>query len=195
MAKILAIDDNHDNLLSLSALLKDIIPGLKVIISLSRPECIETAISEQPDTILVNIGMTGADGFEICRKLKLHEDARHIPIIMLTEMKNNSTSRAKELEISADASLTKPVNEAELAAQIYAMLGIKKAEDFFKKEKDYLEQLVEEKTRALVLNEARYRGVFYRSKSGVVRDIWVFKRRSHRKIVRGFSASGPGRSF
>ena len=167
MAKILAIDDNHDNLLSLSALLKDIIPGLKVIISLSRPECIETAISEQPDTILLNIGMTGADGFEICRKLKLHEDTRHIPIIMLTEMKNNSTSRAKGLEIGADASLTKPMNEAELAAQIYAILGIKKAEDFFKKVKDYLEQLVEEKTRALELNGARYRGVFDNTKNAV----------------------------
>jgi len=68
MPKILAIDDKKDNLVSISALLKYLIPGCNVITAKSGPEGIEKAKIESPDTILLDIKMPGMDGYEVCNR-------------------------------------------------------------------------------------------------------------------------------
>ena len=55
MAKILAIDDKKDNLITLSTLLKALIPGCSVITAQSGAEGLEKAKAELPDTILLDI--------------------------------------------------------------------------------------------------------------------------------------------
>lgn len=55
--KILAIDDQEDNLITLKAIIKNNIPNAKVITALSGDKGIEIAITEQPDTILLDIIM------------------------------------------------------------------------------------------------------------------------------------------
>ena len=57
MAKILAVDDNQDNLIVISALLKDLIPGCEIISAQSGASGIEKAIDEKPDTILLDVRM------------------------------------------------------------------------------------------------------------------------------------------
>jgi DNA-binding response OmpR family regulator len=72
------------------------------------------------------------DGFKVCERLKSDEKTKHIPIIMLTAIKTDAESRVKGLGLGADAFLTKPIDETELAAQVNVMLRIKKAEDFLR---------------------------------------------------------------
>lgn len=55
--KILAIDDQEDNLITLKAIIKNNIPNAKVITALSGDKGIEIAITEQPDIILLDIIM------------------------------------------------------------------------------------------------------------------------------------------
>jgi CheY-like chemotaxis protein len=55
MTIILAIDDNSDNLLSVSALLEHLLPDCTVITALSGAEGIDKAEKEHPDTILLDI--------------------------------------------------------------------------------------------------------------------------------------------
>jgi len=78
MAKILAIDDKSDNLITLSALLKNLLPHCTVITAQSGPEGIRKAGEEKPDTILLDIKMPGMEGFEVCRKLKSSPETSHI---------------------------------------------------------------------------------------------------------------------
>ncbi|MDM8540289.1 response regulator [Desulfococcaceae bacterium HSG9] len=150
MPTILAIDDRQDNLFSLLALLKSMIPGCTVVTASSGKQGIEKAKTENPDTILLDIYMPIMDGFEACRILKSDPATKHIPVIMLTAVNTDSTSRVKGLEIGADAFLTKPIDRFELTAQVNAMLRIKKAEDILRKESEILEQRVEERTAELV---------------------------------------------
>lgn len=157
MAKILIIDDKQDNLIAISALLKNIIPGCTVINAPSGVEGLKRAKTESPDTIILDIRMPDMDGYEVCIKLKQDQDTKHIPILMLTAVHRDVKSRIRGLEIGADAFLTKPVDEAELAAQVKVMLRIKKAEDRLRKEKDLLEDMVKERTRQLSESENRYR--------------------------------------
>jgi signal transduction histidine kinase len=149
MTCILAIDDNTDNLITISALLKLLIPNSEVITASSGEEGIHKAITGHPDTILLDIHMPGMDGFETCRELKTIEATAHIPVIMLTAVRTDSKSRVKALDLGADAFLTKPIDEAALAAQVRAMLRIKQAEDRLRDDKMHLEALVKERVADL----------------------------------------------
>ncbi|SDU36192.1 response regulator [Desulfobacula phenolica] len=157
MSKVLAIDDNPDNLISVKALLRLFISDCEIITATSGREGIRKAISDQPDTILLDIHMPEMDGFEVCRKLKILPKTANIPVVMLTAVKTNTENRIKALELGADAFLTKPINEAELAAQVKAMLRIKKAEDILRKEKKQLEEIVQQRVNELVITNEQLR--------------------------------------
>lgn len=142
MNRILAIDDNLDNLITLQAMLKLLIDDCEVFAATSGHRGIKMANEEQPDTILLDIHMPGLDGFETCRLLKQHAGTSHIPVIILTAISTDSRSRVRAFELGADAFLSKPINQTELAAQVKAMLRIKHAEDSLRHENEYLEKLV-----------------------------------------------------
>jgi CheY-like chemotaxis protein len=149
MPKILAIDDKKDNLVTLSALLKNLMPGCAVITAQSGPEGIAKAKAELPDAILLDIKMPEMDGFETCRRLKADEGAKHIPVIMITAVKTDPQSRIKGLECGANTFLAKPIDEVELISQVKVPLRIKETEDALREERRSLERRVQERTAAL----------------------------------------------
>ena len=149
MKKILVIDDQKDNLILITAILKNFLPEYKILTAQSGPEGIETAKREEPDTILLDIVMPKMDGYEVCKHLKEGELTKHIPIVFITGIKTDPKSRIKGLEIGADAFLSKPINQAELSAQIKVMLRIKYAEDKLRSDKVDLEKLVVARTKDL----------------------------------------------
>ncbi len=175
MSKILIIDDQTDNLIAISALLKNLMKGSEIFIAQSGEEGIEIAQKDFPDTILLDIQMPNMDGFEVCKKLKSYEQTKHIPIIMVTAIYRDSESRVKGLELGADAFLSKPVDSSELIAQINVMLRIKKAEDKLRNEKELLRELVEERTRELkeakekAENSDRLKSIFLANMSHEIR--------------------------
>lgn len=157
MKKILAIDDQIDNLITLKAVIKTQLKDYEVLTATSGKEGIELAIEEQPDTILLDIIMPEMDGFETCRKLKESDLTKHIPIILLTAIKTDPKSRVKGLEIGADAFLSKPIDPYELMAQVGVTLRIKKAEDKLREDKQQLANKVLEKTSELQESEERFK--------------------------------------
>ena len=68
--------------------------------------------------LILDIGLPGIDGLEICRKLR---QKSNIPIIMLTAA-SDDLDRILGLELGADDYLGKPFNPRELLAQIKALL-------------------------------------------------------------------------
>lgn len=168
MKKILAIDDQVDNLITIKAVIKSRIQNCDVITALSGKDGIEIAIKEQPDTILLDIIMPDMDGYETCKRLKENELTKHIPVIMVTAIKTDSDSRVKGLNIGADAFLSKPIDAIELTAQVNVMLRIKEAEDKLRGEKDLLEELVLGRTRDLKISEEKYHSIFDGVKDGII---------------------------
>ena len=148
--KLLAIDDNHDNLLTLSALLKAFLPEASLITSQSGADGIRRARLERPDAILLDIQMPGMDGYESTCRLKSSPATQHIPIILMTAHRTESACKVRGLECGADAFLAKPIDEAELVAQIKAMVRIKRSEDALREERDGLEELVAKRTSDLL---------------------------------------------
>jgi PAS domain S-box-containing protein len=147
--KILSIDDNPDNLISLNALIKEAFPGVKALTALNGEKGLALAAAEDPDLILLDIVMPGMDGFEVCRKLKADKAMSDIPVVFITALKGDKESRIHALECGAEAFLAKPIDETELTAQIRAMVKIKTAKIEKRNEKDRLAALVAERTHDL----------------------------------------------
>ncbi len=179
MKKILAIDDQKDNLITIKAVINSQLPGIKVLSALSGKEGIQLAKQEQPDTIILDIIMPEMDGYEVCKRLKKAKSTQHIPVVMLTAIKTGAESRIKGLNIGADAFMSKPIDPLELATQLKVMLRIKEAEDKLRSEKLFLEDLVLERTHSLNESQKKYQALYdnaplpYQSldKDGTFRDI------------------------
>lgn len=147
--KILAIDDNKDNLISLSAVMSDALPGTIIFTALDGKSGIELALKENPDVILLDIVMPVIDGLSVCRMLKQDDRISHIPVIMLTALKTDRKIRIKALEAGAEAFLAKPLDEVELIAQVKAMAKIKESVEMQRMEKSELAALVSERTNEI----------------------------------------------
>jgi signal transduction histidine kinase len=147
--KVLAIDDNRDNLITLQAVLSDAIPGIRVITETDGKLAKDLALEYNPDVILLDIVMPGIDGLTVCRMLKEDPLLRHIPVIMLTALRTDRSTRLRAVEAGAEAFLAKPIDEFELQTQIRAMARIKESNDIQRFEKTELSRLVDERTRAI----------------------------------------------
>ncbi len=153
MAKILAIDDNNDNLIILKAIIGDALPDSSLLLAQDGLLGIELAIANDPDLILLDIYMPEMDGFEVCRRLKQDERVSDIPVVFLTADKGEKRNRISALEAGGEAFLSKPIDETELVAQIRAMLKIKAASNHKRDEKDQLNKLVAERTSKLEMSK------------------------------------------
>lgn len=147
--KILAIDDNSDDLISLKAILQDAFPDSVFYSAINGPKGIELAIAVDPDVILLDIIMPQMDGFEVCRQLKQNKRLCDIPVVFLTAMKEDRYNRIKALDAGGEAFLYKPIDEIELTAQIRAMIKIKESNRFKRNENERLALLVNERSLQL----------------------------------------------
>ena len=67
---------------------------------------------------LLDIGLPGIDGIEVCRRIR---DRSDIPVIMLTA-RDSEVDKIVGLEIGADDYVTKPFSPRELVARVKAVL-------------------------------------------------------------------------
>lgn len=146
---VVAIDDNNDNLVVLKAFMKDAFPGALVFFATNGKNGIELAREKNPDVILLDILMPEMDGYEVCRQLKKDPNLSHIPVVFLTALKDDKKSRIRALEVGGEGFISKPFEEAELVAQVRAMVKIKAANELQRKEKEVLTDLVADRTSQL----------------------------------------------
>lgn len=114
MSKILVLDDDIDILDILGILLKR---NNYTVLTISEWELLASSIdSFSPDLILLDIALNGADGRDLCKKLKNAKETRYIPVILFSAHYNEE--RALE-ESMADAFVKKPFNVSYLLDTIH----------------------------------------------------------------------------
>ncbi|HPD96828.1 MAG TPA: response regulator [Synergistales bacterium] len=149
---ILSIDDKKDNLVTLEAVLGDLLPKASVISVQNGLKGIEQARRMKPDVILLDLRMPVIDGYEVTRKLRDIRETKSIPIIALTALDTSTENKVKALDAGVDAFLVKPLDETELIAQLRAMFRLRESEAMLQKERDILEDKVRERTRELEMS-------------------------------------------
>ena len=86
MKKILLIDDDPEILeLTKERLLAN---DREVVTASNGDDGHRLALAEKPDLIIVDIKMPGLDGYSLVKNLKHEEDAKNIPVIVLTAFPN-----------------------------------------------------------------------------------------------------------
>ncbi|MEP2653155.1 MAG: phosphate regulon transcriptional regulator PhoB [Paraglaciecola sp.] len=82
---------------------------------------LEKIIEPYPDLILLDWMLPGGTGVQLAKKLKQHEYARDIPIIMLTA-RGEEEDKIRGLDAGADDYVTKPFSPKELVARVKAVI-------------------------------------------------------------------------
>ena len=102
--KIIAVDDNPENLLALKNSLKE---SYMVFPNPSAQNMFDLLEHVKPDLILLDVEMPGMNGYEAIKKLKSDEKFRDIPVIFLTGM-NDEQSEKEGLQLGAVDYIHKP---------------------------------------------------------------------------------------
>ncbi len=138
-AKILLVEDSKGQAKTTKASLEK--NGFEVIWVEDGIAAFKIAKSSHVDIILLDRVLPDIDGNEVCRWLKLDQDTKSIPIIMLT-VKNTTADKVTGLEAGADDYLPKPYDTGELNARIYACLRTKSLQDELKQKNRQLEDML-----------------------------------------------------
>jgi two-component system OmpR family response regulator len=92
--------------------------GLSPDVARSGDDALWMAAATEYDAIVLDVMLPGADGFEVCRRLR--ESGRWAPVLMLTA-RDAVADRVTGLDAGADDYLTKPFSFAELLARLRAL--------------------------------------------------------------------------
>ncbi len=87
----------------------------------------QEAPGEELDLILLDVMMMGMDGYELCERIKRHEQLRFTPVLMMTALASVN-DKALGLGVGADDYITKPFDPRELLARVGALLRIRRME-------------------------------------------------------------------
>lgn len=115
--------------------------GYEVIWAENGKAAIKTAKTQPLDLILLDMVLPDLSGNDVCRWLKVNEDTKGIPIIILS-VKGSTEEKVIGLEAGAEDYLPKPYNEVELNARIYACLRTKALQDELREKNRQLEEVL-----------------------------------------------------
>jgi two-component system, cell cycle response regulator DivK len=118
--RILVVEDHQLS----SALLKQLLEvhGYQILETLEGLEAIDIARDEQPDLILMDIGLPDISGFDATRLLKQDDQTKTIPIIAVTAFATPEYEK-KGLESGCDAYIAKPIALDNLLRTIESFLS------------------------------------------------------------------------
>lgn len=118
-AKILIVDDEEHNRKLLEVFAKA--DGYLTVSADNGDAALVSAVTDQPDIILLDLMMPDMDGFEIARWLKANAATQSIPIIFVTAL-DDAASQKRMRASGADEFINKPVNRWELSQCIAKLL-------------------------------------------------------------------------
>ena len=92
--------------------------GFRLVHATDGESGLERMRDRDPWAVLLDVGLPGIDGFEVCRRIRAVSD---VPVIMLTA-RDTEIDTIVGLEIGADDYITKPFSVRELVARVKAVL-------------------------------------------------------------------------
>ena len=98
--------------------------GYKVLVAADGPTGIETARTERPDLIILDVVMPGMDGIEVCRRLRADPQTKTTPIVLLTAFHGPKLS-LKGRQAGATSTIRKPFGPEHIINVIGKILGPK----------------------------------------------------------------------
>ncbi len=115
--KILVVDDDRAVREALRRALQ--LAGYEVQGAEDGTRALDAIATDIPDAVVLDVGLPGMDGLEVCRRLRRLQN--RVPILMLTAL-DAVEDRIDGLDAGADDYMTKPFDVGELKARLRALL-------------------------------------------------------------------------
>ena len=96
--------------------------GYDVTVFSTGENVYESAVTEKPDLVILDLMMPIKDGLTVLKEIKSDPATESIPVIMLTTNAEEENI-LKALEIGAEEYITKPFSTAVLLAKIKKIIG------------------------------------------------------------------------
>ena len=137
---LLLVDDAPVNIQIAQAILKD---EYRLRIATDGAKALELVKAKpEPDLILLDIGMPGMDGYEICTRLKSDPETRDIPVIFLTA-KTDSEDETRGFSVGAVDYIRKPFSPAVVRARVGTHLALREATGQLERQLSEIQQELE----------------------------------------------------
>jgi CheY-like chemotaxis protein len=104
--RVLIVEDNIDAVRSLAYLVRDM--GHFVEYAINGYVAVDIARSFMPDIVLLDLGLPGMDGFDVCKKIKVHPGLERTRIIAITGYSQDDY-RMRSQAAGCEMHLIKPV--------------------------------------------------------------------------------------
>jgi len=163
--KILIVDDSRSIVAAMVDILKD---DFDIQIAYSGEEALKIIKDFKPDLLLLDVVMTGINGYEVCRKIRSEGSYGYTKIIMVSS-KTMLEELLKGYEAGADDYIGKPFKEEELLAKVRVFMRLKSVEDELKRVNSILDEQVRVRTKQLL--DAEKMAVIGRYAAGIVHNL------------------------
>ncbi|HET9139698.1 response regulator transcription factor, partial [Actinophytocola sp.] len=114
--RVLVVDDEQSLAKVVASYLER--DGHEVSCVFDGPAAVAAARAQRPDVVVLDLGLPGLDGIEVCRQVRTFADCY---IVMLTA-RADEVDKLVGLGVGADDYLTKPFSPRELVARVRVML-------------------------------------------------------------------------
>lgn len=114
--RVLVVDDEEPLARVVSTYLER--DGFDVAVAADGPAALDLARSHDPELVVLDLGLPGMDGLEVCRRLRTFSDCY---LIMLTA-RGEEVDKIVGLAVGADDYVTKPFSPRELMARVHVLL-------------------------------------------------------------------------
>jgi DNA-binding response OmpR family regulator len=95
--------------------------GFRVVLASDGERALELVATSEARLLILDIGLPGIDGLEVCRQVRARPSTASLPVLMLTA-RDDEIDRVLGLELGADDYVTKPFSPRELVARVRALL-------------------------------------------------------------------------
>jgi PAS domain S-box-containing protein len=109
--RVVVIDDNEDAAQTMAMLVDEL--GGETRVAHDGQAGLRSVAEFKPDVVLLDIGMPGIDGYEICRRIRREPFGQDVVIVALTGW-GQEQDKQRAIESGFDAHLTKPADPATL---------------------------------------------------------------------------------
>jgi signal transduction histidine kinase len=120
--KILLVDDLHENLLALEAILEPL--GHTLIKARSGSEAFRQILKNDFALILLDVQMPGMDGFEVAKLIKERERSKYVPIVFITAVNRDEQHVFHGYSSGAVDYVAKPFNPDILKSKVTVFVDL-----------------------------------------------------------------------
>ena len=121
---LLNVEDNADARAVMSEMLR--LSGYQVIEAANGAKALAAVALQQPDAIVLDIGLPDMNGYEVARQIRLLANGRDVPLIALTGYGQSPDPGSAE-QVCFSAHLVKPVDPEDLIRTIELALATAQA--------------------------------------------------------------------